>query len=166
MIRRPPRSTLFPYTTLFRSERVVGLPNRRGEPDDLEGVVHAAAAREGADLLRGLAPRGQDRMRGAELPRQVELVVEPVDGDNRRRAREGGALDDVQPDAASAEDRHATPGLDPGAVDYRADARDHSAPEQRGPVEGNIGRDLQDRPFWDHRVFRERGHAGEVLELP
>src|SRR3712207_7458763 len=24
MIRRPPRSTLFPYTTLFRSSRVVG----------------------------------------------------------------------------------------------------------------------------------------------
>src|SRR5947208_400676 len=27
MIRRPPRSTLFPYTTLFRSGR--GIPNRR-----------------------------------------------------------------------------------------------------------------------------------------
>src|SRR3712207_8526625 len=26
MIRRPPRSTLFPYTTLFRSLNVVGLP--------------------------------------------------------------------------------------------------------------------------------------------
>src|SRR2546429_4849064 len=26
MIRRPPRSTLFPYTTLFRSIRVVGSP--------------------------------------------------------------------------------------------------------------------------------------------
>src|SRR3712207_7166744 len=25
MIRRPPRSTLFPYTTLFRSTRVLGL---------------------------------------------------------------------------------------------------------------------------------------------
>src|SRR3712207_8820487 len=24
MVRRPPRSTLFPYTTLFRSDRVVG----------------------------------------------------------------------------------------------------------------------------------------------
>src|SRR3712207_8442817 len=34
MIRRPPRSTLFPYTTLFRSgiRRVVGLaPRRHGE---------------------------------------------------------------------------------------------------------------------------------------
>src|SRR3712207_7953905 len=30
MIRRPPRSTLFPYTTLFRSLR--GLPSRGSEP--------------------------------------------------------------------------------------------------------------------------------------
>src|SRR3712207_7191412 len=30
MIRRPPRSTLFPYTTLFRSERVPS--RRRGRP--------------------------------------------------------------------------------------------------------------------------------------
>src|SRR5438477_7632541 len=30
MIRRPPRSTLFPYTTLFRSRRLVrGRPDRR-----------------------------------------------------------------------------------------------------------------------------------------
>src|SRR3712207_8797273 len=28
MIRRPPRSTLFPYTTLFRSRTQLDLPNR------------------------------------------------------------------------------------------------------------------------------------------
>src|SRR3989442_4578696 len=37
MIRRPPRSTLFPYTTLFRSglaEELLGLPEKRrvGDP--------------------------------------------------------------------------------------------------------------------------------------
>src|SRR5256885_7795242 len=32
MIRRPPRSTLFPYTTLFRSERGVHLVERIGHP--------------------------------------------------------------------------------------------------------------------------------------
>src|SRR2546428_5774317 len=30
MIRRPPRSTLFPYTTLFRSECCYGARSRRG----------------------------------------------------------------------------------------------------------------------------------------
>src|SRR2546425_7919966 len=33
MIRRPPRSTLFPYTTLFRSDRVVGVPLREAFQD-------------------------------------------------------------------------------------------------------------------------------------
>src|SRR2546422_4078063 len=31
MIRRPPRSTLFPYTTLFRSQQVEELARRGGE---------------------------------------------------------------------------------------------------------------------------------------
>src|SRR5258708_24718349 len=30
MIRRPPRSTLFPYTTLFRSHRIAGFPEADG----------------------------------------------------------------------------------------------------------------------------------------
>src|SRR3712207_8258394 len=37
MIRRPPRSTLFPYTTLFRS---VGLRNREDCPDPRETKVY------------------------------------------------------------------------------------------------------------------------------
>src|SRR3712207_8487781 len=36
MIRRPPRSTLFPYTTLFRSQ---GLPYRIGELLETRAVV-------------------------------------------------------------------------------------------------------------------------------
>src|SRR5256886_4069839 len=36
MIRRPPRSTLFPYTTLFRSERRVDEPAHRGNVGVLE----------------------------------------------------------------------------------------------------------------------------------
>src|SRR3712207_8783284 len=44
MIRRPPRSTLFPYTTLFRSQlrpgvdRVPGLHERQGDDPRLPGV--------------------------------------------------------------------------------------------------------------------------------
>src|SRR2546429_3585951 len=39
MIRRPPRSTLFPYTTLFRSRhrRGASLPSRARRPDDAHG---------------------------------------------------------------------------------------------------------------------------------
>src|SRR2546426_2484024 len=41
MIRRPPRSTLFPYTTLFRSRR-----QARGDPTQAEIRAHAARGRQ------------------------------------------------------------------------------------------------------------------------
>src|SRR3712207_8356860 len=70
MIRRPPRSTLFPYTTLFRSEdrrellRLVDLPVAlRLEPDP--GAVGAAALVGGA-VARGRRPGGGDQLGGGE----------------------------------------------------------------------------------------------------
>src|SRR6476660_9991598 len=46
MIRRPPRSTLFPYTTLFRSRRDPGAPpGRRQHARDLPGPGRRPAAR-------------------------------------------------------------------------------------------------------------------------
>src|SRR2546430_12283684 len=47
MIRRPPRSTLFPYTTLFRS-RPAHTPGRAAQPCCASRVCRAAAgARQG-----------------------------------------------------------------------------------------------------------------------
>src|SRR3712207_8583774 len=48
MIRRPPRSTLFPYTTLFRSLMEGSVP--RGQ---LQGGEHAARLPEDGGELRG-----------------------------------------------------------------------------------------------------------------
>src|SRR3712207_7472250 len=65
MIRRPPRSTLFPYTTLFRSgQRGVGL----GACDPEVGQLHLAVRRH-QDVRRldvavhdpGTVGRGKDR---------------------------------------------------------------------------------------------------------
>src|SRR3712207_8780551 len=66
MIRRPPRSTLFPYTTLFRS-RPRGAPalaapvQRPGRRDAVEhrGVVHAE--RDSRPAHRTGLLRGRDR---------------------------------------------------------------------------------------------------------
>src|SRR2546422_6596083 len=45
MIRRPPRSTLFPYTTLFRSHGVTAALHRRGaRGDQLRAEVHTRRA--------------------------------------------------------------------------------------------------------------------------
>src|SRR2546429_596863 len=41
MIRRPPRSTLFPYTTLFRSYWVLGSPPAPWRPEDTVLVADA-----------------------------------------------------------------------------------------------------------------------------
>src|SRR3712207_7179802 len=46
MIRRPPRSTLFPYTTLFRSETGLGLDaDQESETASLGVTAHSAGAR-------------------------------------------------------------------------------------------------------------------------
>src|SRR5256885_7918532 len=64
MIRRPPRSTLFPYTTLFRSRRagalVLRAGVRRGEP---QGADHrgARAARPAAPGAEGVDRSRRDR---------------------------------------------------------------------------------------------------------
>src|SRR2546430_7663495 len=50
MIRRPPRSTLFPYTTLFRSgqDRLAtpGASDERHEPDRRPGAARLRAAKD------------------------------------------------------------------------------------------------------------------------
>src|SRR3712207_6919144 len=66
MIRRPPRSTLFPYTTLFRSADVVArerdlLHGREVEVDRLEQVP------EGAGVLRRDRVQQPDRAEGGVL---------------------------------------------------------------------------------------------------
>src|SRR3712207_2817817 len=45
MIRRPPRSTLFPYTTLFRSLLPAGLPAYRTRAERFDDLVLAAVER-------------------------------------------------------------------------------------------------------------------------
>src|SRR5256885_2956493 len=51
MIRRPPRSTLFPYTTLFRSERP-HQPDQVGRRDALGGARIDAAQLQVQDAAR------------------------------------------------------------------------------------------------------------------
>src|SRR2546422_11190257 len=76
MIRRPPRSTLFPYTTLFRSQRVTRHPARRrgGERAAEARAVRKAGASAGERVARrhgrrlGARVQGRDR-RCAREPR-------------------------------------------------------------------------------------------------
>src|SRR2546426_2910861 len=74
MIRRPPRSTLFPYTTLFRSVEQAERA-RFGEEDGEEqryGDQRALARGEQVDALRALAARSEEHT--SELQSPCNLV--------------------------------------------------------------------------------------------
>src|SRR3989454_8750017 len=102
MIRRPPRSTLFPYTTLFRSDetrgrgiirderaRLRGAPNRRDHQTGVVGlcvVVESGTAQglfpqPGLEPLHGLAPEPAVEPHIAE---RREQIVEPQDRKSTR----------------------------------------------------------------------------------
>src|SRR3712207_8222189 len=69
MIRRPPRSTLFPYTTLFRSGHVLGNRQiRSGEAEPLEPRPAAAGRRA--------APGGRAALAGPPADRSEEHTSE------------------------------------------------------------------------------------------
>src|SRR5256886_9155432 len=62
MIRRPPRSTLFPYTTLFRSQHA-GVPGRQHETVTPEPVG-----------VRGIVSQMRSEEHTSELQSQSNLV--------------------------------------------------------------------------------------------
>src|SRR3989441_11863412 len=120
MIRRPPRSTLFPYTTLFRSRRTRRRV-RGDQPIRREGAPQAVLRGDERDaLLHGLRVRGEGDRRspgggagaherggvGPAHPRARDLsdrAVVSAPGAARRAAAGGGRL-------AAPQSHHRFPG--------------------------------------------------------
>src|SRR5260370_39249045 len=75
MIRRPPRSTLFPYTTLFRSL------------DAGQGIFSKFTSKRG-DLFFGFADRNHPRALAAQRPDDCETDTASAAGDQRGAAVE------------------------------------------------------------------------------
>src|ERR1041384_8437754 len=91
MIRRPPRSTLFPYTTLFRShlaghdlDEVLGLERGRAaeQVDDQRDLRSAGSARDLAEAPRDIPQRQRALLRGFvfdDIARgSAEVAVAPI----------------------------------------------------------------------------------------
>src|SRR5438034_6309612 len=76
MIRRPPRSTLFPYTTLFRSRISARRP--RGEPHPARGPGFAApawgACESGPQSALPTSPARRSEEHTSELQSHSDLV--------------------------------------------------------------------------------------------
>src|SRR5260370_31276745 len=78
MIRRPPRSTLFPYTTLFRSEtevgrHVAGIADAHGLKGRV-GIAEADLAELAADVHVGDANSARSEEHTSELQSHLNLV--------------------------------------------------------------------------------------------
>src|SRR3712207_55321 len=98
MIRRPPRSTLFPYTTLFRSRRMTGLCPFHDERtpsfgiDPVEKLYHCFGCGAGGDVFKfAMETEGLDfagalevlaERAGIELEREAE---DPREAERRGR---------------------------------------------------------------------------------
>src|SRR3712207_8972586 len=78
MIRRPPRSTLFPYTTLFRSPRGPAAPRRHADA----GRVPAHDAGP-ARPLQGPVPAGRQGRRDLHRPDRPRRARRRIDADRK-----------------------------------------------------------------------------------
>src|SRR2546426_11177127 len=83
MIRRPPRSTLFPYTTLFRSDR------QRPEPEE----VHL----EEPELLDRPHRVAGDQLRPLGVLVEWDVLIEGLVGDDDGRGVDGGVAGGAPP---------------------------------------------------------------------
>src|SRR5437588_8647661 len=75
MIRRPPRSTLFPYTTLFRSARAAGLSEGEALKLDLFGLLdrfRSGVFDEPSIAVRRVLQSGETYERELKFPERSE----------------------------------------------------------------------------------------------
>src|SRR2546430_10068389 len=95
MIRRPPRSTLFPYTTLFRSNlTLTGTAAINGTGNALDNIIigntaaNLLAGNGGTDTLDG----GRSEEHTSELQSQSNLVCRLLLENEKDRDAEGDTL--------------------------------------------------------------------------
>src|SRR5260370_32797984 len=84
MIRRPPRSTLFPYTTLFRSaENSISVEGRSFKVFKTKDPAEINWASVGADIViesTGLFTKGVDAKKHLRAPVRKVIISAPADG--------------------------------------------------------------------------------------
>src|SRR5258707_12446394 len=85
MIRRPPRSTLFPYTTLFRSLLLLAAAHETGLLSDLETAIASCKPTVARSLL-SCSPHCRRQL-------MLTLLFFPLSGEQESRDRATVGLD-------------------------------------------------------------------------
>src|SRR2546429_6512199 len=122
MIRRPPRSTLFPYTTLFRSVPV--------EAEHVAGVLHLEEHRAAVDLLHRLQAE-LERGHHAEVPAAASKGPEQVGVLDRKSTRLNSSHGYISyavfclKKKKYHQDQHYTTSKPPTPITYKAQIRPH-----------------------------------------
>src|SRR2546427_5133902 len=80
MIRRPPRSTLFPYTTLFRSYSPQEGTRAVQYPDDVPDAVKRERLEELLEVQRAISAERLARFVGREVEVLIDRLADPLDG--------------------------------------------------------------------------------------
>src|SRR5690606_41384696 len=105
LIRRPPRSTLFPYTTLFRSgdENADQVLQDREDRGDDEEAQHLRATDAQQGQTRRKTDRREERDHQRRLQRRVELEQrDALIARNENGERDEQAADDRRRDVVAA----------------------------------------------------------------
>ncbi len=98
--------------------------------------------------------------------RMIQLGGHHVDRDDGMRGHQGAALDDVEPDAAHAEDGHARARRHRGGIDHRAHARHHRAADESRAVQRHRGIDADGAGLMDHGARGVGGHVPVGVDGP
>src|SRR3712207_8275727 len=83
MIRRPPRSTLFPYTTLFRSVRA----HRQDPNSGLANAADAVARCNGSVVSASDGPRDRRWYSGIAIDHQIVIDCDGLGLSDRKSTR-------------------------------------------------------------------------------
>src|SRR3989449_8459169 len=125
MIRRPPRSTLFPYTTLFRS---------RGERAPEEGVGQHGPVVRDPDKRAALGAAGEAGEADPDLP--GDRVGEDAEHEQDRRGEQRVGDEDLAPPYGAG--RRLRRAMRNGAGSHLCQATHRVAPAPRSPLQRQI----------------------------
>ena len=164
--------------SMVSSTPIGGMPTMTSAPvraDQRLGPGHRCRRTRGDEHVVGEEAIGEgrhrrDHIRGsrvdgvgcAQPPGEVVLGRLGIDGDDDRRAGEGSALDDVQPDATAPDHDDGRACLHPGGVPDGAHARDHPACEKGSRRRGDVVVDRHDLRAVHHDLFGEAADPGSL----